>query len=293
MAGAPRAAVRRAIEIDLTAVRDRTDRADRARSDERGRVHGRSFGPALRVAVSRSRLICPLGERITQPGCRCTGLHGKLPIVPACVNPQARQTGWGRPPAKSTSRNVQIPRVATYPEWRLRQTRPESTDMPNSQWHKLYSSQVAAPPGVLFELLADMPNYGRWLRGSQQFGRTTDVEPYPVQLGSRYHDGKPDEPGKDWWGTVTGFQPPGSLDFHHTIAVTQLRATVDVHIHYSFEPENASTRVSRWLVLDISMPAIFRPLRRLIISSFDKENLRTMAAVKEYAEAHAGDAHND
>jgi hypothetical protein len=165
--------------------------------------------------------------------------------------------------------------------------------MPASQWHKLYTSQVAAPPGVLFELLADMPDYGRWLPGSRQFGRTTDVEPYPVQLGSRYHDGKPDEPGKDWWGTVTGFQPPGSLDFHHTIAVTQLRATVDVHIHYSFEPENAGTWASRWLVLDISMPAITRPLRRLIISSFDKENLRTMAAVKKYAEAHAGDAHDD
>jgi hypothetical protein len=41
--------------------------------------------------------------------------------------------------------------------------------------------------------------------------------------------------------------------------VTQLRATVDVHIHYSFEPEDAATRVSRWLVLDIAMPAIFRP----------------------------------
>lgn len=165
--------------------------------------------------------------------------------------------------------------------------------MPASQWHKFYTSRVAAPPGVLFELLADMPNYGRWLPGSQQFGRTTDVEPYPVRLGSRYHDGKPDEPGKDWRGTVTGFQPPGALDFHHTIAVTQLRATVDVHIHYSFEPENASIRVSRWLVLDISMPAIVRPLRRLIISSFDKENLRTMAAVKKYAEAHAGHAPGD
>ncbi len=77
------------------------------------------------------------------------------------------------------------------------------------------------------------------------------------------------------------------------IAVTQLRATVDVHIHYSFEPENASTRASRWLVPDISMPAITRPLRRLIISSFDKENLRTMAAVKKYAEAHACDTHDD
>ena len=58
----------------------------------------------------------------------------------------------------------------------------------------------------------------------------------------------------------------------------------------TFEPENESTRVSRWLVLDITMPAITRPLRRLIVSSFDKENLRTMAAVKKYAEAHTGDA---
>ena len=162
--------------------------------------------------------------------------------------------------------------------------------MPASQWHKLYNAQVAAPPGTLFELLADMPEYGRWLPGSEQFGRTTNVEPYPVRLGSRYHDGKPDEPGKDWWGTVTGFQPPGSLDFHHTIAVPQLWATVDVHIHYSFEPEAGGTRASRWLVLDFSMPAIFLPLRRLIVNRFDQENLRTMSAVKTYAEAHSGDA---
>jgi uncharacterized protein YndB with AHSA1/START domain len=157
--------------------------------------------------------------------------------------------------------------------------------MSASQWHKLYTSLVAAPPGALFELLADLPAYGRWLPGSPQFSQTTDVEPYPVQLGSRYHDGKPGEPGQDWWGTVTGFQPPGSLDFHHTISVHQLRATVDVHIHYSFEPEDGSTRVSRWLVLDISMPVVFRPLRGLIIRGFDRENLRTMAAVKTYAEA--------
>ena len=134
---------------------------------------------------------------------------------------------------------------------------------------------------------------GRWLRGSSQFAQTTDVEPYPVQLGSRYHDGKPGEPGKDWWGTVTGFQPPGSLDFHHTIRVSQLKATVDVHIHYSFEAEDGSTRATRWLVLDITMPILVRPLRPLIIKSFDKENVRTMTAVKTYAEAHPhGPVHN-
>jgi uncharacterized protein YndB with AHSA1/START domain len=161
--------------------------------------------------------------------------------------------------------------------------------MSNSQWHKLYASTVAAPPEVLFKLLSDMPNYDEWLPGSGQFGRTTDVEPYPVRLGSRYHDGKPDEPDKSWWGTVTGFQPPGSIDFHHTIHVRQLRATVDVHIHYSFELADADerhTNVNRWLVLDVTMPIVFRPIRRAITSAFDKENVRTMTAVRQYAEAH-------
>ncbi len=163
--------------------------------------------------------------------------------------------------------------------------------MANSQWHRIYTATVAAPPEVLFDLLSDMPHYGRWLPGSEQFGQTTDVDPYPVRLGSRYHDGKPDQPGKDWWGTVIGFQPPGSIDFHHSIAVTQLRAKVDVHIHYSFERQGEATRVNRWLILDIGMPIFFRPLRRAIISRFDKENLRTMSAVKQYAEAHPDHGH--
>jgi hypothetical protein len=159
--------------------------------------------------------------------------------------------------------------------------------MPVSHWHKLYTVDIAAPAAELFGLVADMPNYGRWLPGSTAFGQTTDVEPYPVRLGSRYHDGKPGELGKEWWGEVTGFQPPGAVDFHHTITVRQLRATVDTNIHYSFEPAGATTRVTRWLVLSIDMPVFFRPLRQLIIRSYDTENVRTLAALAEYAEAHA------
>jgi len=174
------------------------------------------------------------------------------------------------------------------PPRRAAGTRRTAAHLATSQWHKFYRSTVGAPAAVLFELLSDMPNYGRWLPGSSQFASTTDVEPYPVQLGSRYHDGRPSEPGKDWWGTVIGFQPPGSLDFHHTIQVSQLKATVDVHIHYSFERDDRGTQVTRWLVLDITMPILFRPLRRLIVRSFDDGNVRTMAAVKKYADAHPG-----
>lgn len=163
--------------------------------------------------------------------------------------------------------------------------------MSRSQWHRMYAAPVVAAPELVFDLLSDMPDYGRWLPQSEQFGYTTEVEPYPVQLGSRYHDGKPDQPGKEWWGTVTGFQPPGSIDFHHTIAVRQLRATVDVHIHYSIEaspPAGGATTVSRWLLLDVKMPWLLRPMLRLITSKFDQENVRTMAALKNYAEALPG-----
>jgi hypothetical protein len=156
-----------------------------------------------------------------------------------------------------------------------------------SQWHKFYRSTIGASPELLFRLLSDLPSYGDWLPGSGAFARTTDVEPYPVRLGSRYHDGKPGEAGKDWWGTVTGFQPPGSLDFQHTIGVRQLGATIDVHIHYSLEPADGGTQVTRWLVLDIVLPAVFRPLRPLVTGSFDKENRRTMAALQDYAQSQA------
>jgi hypothetical protein len=159
--------------------------------------------------------------------------------------------------------------------------------MARSQWHKFYTSSVHAPAELLFRLLSDLPNYGDWLPGSAAYGNTTDVEPYPVRLGSRYHDGKPGEAGKDWWGTVTGFQSPGSLDFHHTIHVRQLAAAIDVHIHYSLEQDDKTTAVSRWLVLDVTMPLVLRPVRPLVTASFDKENLRTMAALKRYAEAQA------
>ena len=61
-------------------------------------------------------------------------------------------------------------------------------------------------------------------------------------------------------------------------------ATVEVYIHYSFEPNEAGTDLTRWLVLDITMPLTTRPIRRLITSSFHKENIRTLAALKKYAE---------
>jgi hypothetical protein len=41
------------------------------------------------------------------------------------------------------------------------------------------------------------------------------------------------------------------------------------------------------------MPLVLRPLRQVIIRAFDTENLRTMAALAEYGEAHADETTED
>lgn len=42
-----------------------------------------------------------------------------------------------------------------------------------SIWHKVFTTRIEGFPEVIFELIADMPNYGRWLSGSKAFGATT------------------------------------------------------------------------------------------------------------------------
>ena len=154
-----------------------------------------------------------------------------------------------------------------------------------SHWTKQYRADIRASRERLFALTSDLPAYDRWLPPSGQYGATTEVEPYPVQLGTRYHDGKPTSPGRDWWGTVTVFEPPASLGFQQTIRVPEAFATVDADILYSFERNGASTTVTRRLSLAIRMPFVSRPIRRLIISGFDAENLRALEALKAFAEA--------
>lgn len=50
---------------------------------------------------------------------------------------------------------------------------------------------------TLFNLLSEMPNCGRWFPPLEEFGSTTDVQPYAVRPGSRrYHHGHPTSPAR-------------------------------------------------------------------------------------------------
>jgi hypothetical protein len=41
--------------------------------------------------------------------------------------------------------------------------------------HPRFTARIEGDPKTIFDLIADMPNYGRWLPGSQAFGGTTSV----------------------------------------------------------------------------------------------------------------------
>ena len=148
--------------------------------------------------------------------------------------------------------------------------------------HMQFTSQIAGPPELIFDLVADMPNYGRWLPDSDVFGGTVNVTPYPVRLGTTYVDAGPvEKPGK-----VTEFDPPKHISFHHTVQVRQklLNTDIDARIRYTLTPKDGGTFVLRELDLVMDLPAIYRLASPFILRSFRKENVRTLACLKQYVE---------
>lgn len=151
-------------------------------------------------------------------------------------------------------------------------------------WHKVFTAEIAGAPEIIFDLVADMPNYGRWLPGSQAFGGTTQVSPYPVRLGTTYLDAGP---AGERPGSVTEYDPPKHIAFHHTMALKlgPLIGNSDINIRYTLEPAGRSTRVIRDLTMAMDVPILLKPL---VVYAFNKENVRILAELKRYVQARNG-----
>lgn len=152
-----------------------------------------------------------------------------------------------------------------------------------STTHPQFREVIEGSPELIFDLIADMPNYGRWLPGSQAFGGTTQVNPYPVCLGTTYLDAGP---AGQRPGSVTEFDPPKCIAFHHTMLLKQgpLTADIDVNVRYTLEPVERRTRVIRDLDLTISIPGLLKVAEPLVRYAFRKENLRILTELRRYVE---------
>jgi uncharacterized protein YndB with AHSA1/START domain len=149
--------------------------------------------------------------------------------------------------------------------------------------HPRFTARIEGSPEIIFDLIADMPNYGRWLTGSEAFGGTTQVSPCPVRLGTTYLDAGP---AGQRPGSVTEHDPPERIGFHHTMLLKKgpLTANIDVHIRYTLEPEEGATSVIRDLDLTIQIPGLLKVAEPLVVYLFRKENVRILAELKRYVE---------
>jgi hypothetical protein len=152
-----------------------------------------------------------------------------------------------------------------------------------------FTTEIQGYPQNIFDLVADMPNYGLWLPDSNAFGGTIHVTPYPVRLGTTYLDAGPTEKP----GLVTEFDPPKYISFRHTVQLRRnfLNTDIDAHIRYSFESRNGKTFVDRRLSLLFNLRGVQRLLLPIILYGFRKENNRTLAALKNYVEGLSSDSH--
>lgn len=150
-----------------------------------------------------------------------------------------------------------------------------------------YSETIEGSPAVIFDLLADMPNYNAWLPRSKAFTEIKNVTPYPVQLGTSYLDtgSQGERPG-----TVTEFDRPRHLAFHHTMLVKRgpLRVELDVQIHYTIKESDARTHVTRDVDFAVRVPTVFKLADPIAVAQVRRENARLLPSLKRYVEAWSG-----
>jgi hypothetical protein len=152
-----------------------------------------------------------------------------------------------------------------------------------SKIHLRFTTCIHGSSETIFDLVADLPNYSRWLPNSSAFGGTVNLTPYPVRLGATYLDAGPSQKP----GSVTGYARPKHISFDHTVQLRRdlLHADVDARIRYTFDPKDGGTFVHRWLALQFYFRGISRLVLPLLLYEFHKENNRTLAALKQYVEA--------
>jgi uncharacterized protein YndB with AHSA1/START domain len=143
---------------------------------------------------------------------------------------------------------------------------------------------VRAPRERVFELIADLHGYGRWLPPSDEYHGTSEISPPPVRVGTTYRESSPSGVRR---GVVTVFDPPRSVVFHQPMTLRpSIAGTIDVTVSLSTSiPDGGSgvTHVTR--LVEIGMPWWLIPLRPVIVRRFRIESERMLRALTTFSEA--------
>jgi uncharacterized protein YndB with AHSA1/START domain len=143
-----------------------------------------------------------------------------------------------------------------------------------------FTIDIASPVEQVFALIADLPNYPRWLPPSGLYAGTTEASETPITLGTTYVDHSKPVPLR---GNVTEYRSPHAISFHQETRSLLGRLSVDAH--YRLEAHGAGTRLYRTTTPRLS--GVLALLSPMILRSIGAENTRTLAMMKRYLEEQA------
>jgi uncharacterized protein YndB with AHSA1/START domain len=146
-----------------------------------------------------------------------------------------------------------------------------------------FETDIAAGAERVFDLLADLRGYDRWLSRSQAFRGTTEISDGPIGVGTTYVEPGPTGVRR---GRITECDRPTRLAFEQPMTLKPRGAgRIDIHVAFVLTPAGESVHLRRTIDLAFSGPA--RWAQALIKRSFVRENDRVLLALKTYAEAPA------
>jgi uncharacterized protein YndB with AHSA1/START domain len=142
---------------------------------------------------------------------------------------------------------------------------------------------VRASRERVFELIADLHGYDRWLPSSSDYRGTSEISPAPVRIGTTYRETSPSGVRT---GVVTALDPPHEVVFHQPMALRpRFAGTIDSTVTMRVSEPDASTgavRVAR--VVELGIPRRLALLRGIVVGRYGAESERMLRALKSFAE---------
>ncbi len=142
------------------------------------------------------------------------------------------------------------------------------------------TAEINGTRETIFDLIADLAHYDRWLLGSKVFGGMTQVSPVSPGVGTTYADGP-------MRGSITEFNPPEHIIFEQSMPLKALLLTgkLDVRVRYTLEAigsDGQATHVIREVTW--TLHGILRAAQPLVVSTIRRESGRLLEMMKRYVE---------
>lgn len=141
-----------------------------------------------------------------------------------------------------------------------------------------FTIAIESPRGTVFDLIADLAHYDRWLPGSKVFGGMTQVSSTPPGVGTTYADGT-------MRGSITEFNAPERVTFEQSMPIKMLLLTgkLDVCVCYTLETVGQATQVKRDVTFDLR--GILKMAQPLVAATIRRESGRLLQIMKRYVES--------